>query len=119
MRRGLRIYVPEVADYEVRRELIRANKATAISRLNQFSASVPGRYLPITTAAMRRAAELWAEARQAGAPTADPQALDGDVILAAQALVTRIQPSALNVATSNVRHIARYLPAATWEKITV
>jgi predicted nucleic acid-binding protein len=90
MRRGLRIYVPEVADYEVRRELIRANKATAISRLNQFSASVPGRYLPITTAAMRRAAELWAEARQAGAPTADPQALDGDVILAAQALVTRI-----------------------------
>jgi hypothetical protein len=74
---GLRIHVPEVADYELRRELLRAGKSAAVVRLDRFSASVPGRYLPITTPAMRRAAELWAEARQGGVPTADTQALDG------------------------------------------
>lgn len=117
MRAGLRIYVPEVADYEVRRELIRAGKTAAIARLDRFSASVPGRYPAITTVAMRRAAELWAEARQAGAPTADPHALDGDVILAGQALTMSVPLSDLFVATSNVRHIGRYVPAASWQSI--
>jgi predicted nucleic acid-binding protein len=117
MRAGLRIYVPEVADYEVRRELIRARKTAAVARLDRFSASVPGRYIAITTVAMRRAAELWAESRQAGTPTADPQALDGDVILAGQALTMSVPVSDLVVATSNVRHIARYLPADLWQNI--
>jgi predicted nucleic acid-binding protein len=118
MRAGLRIYVPEVADYEVRRELIRARKTDAVARLDRFSAAVPGRYVAITTAAMRRAAELWAESRQAGAPTADPQALDGDVILAGQALTMSVSVSDLIVATRNVRHISRYVPADLWQNIT-
>jgi hypothetical protein len=117
-RAGLRIYVPEVADYEVRRELLRARTATAVGRLDHFSSSVPGRYMPITTQAMRRAAELWAESRQRGAPTADPQALDGDVILAGQALAIGMPVSSLVVATSNVGHLARYLPADVWRGIT-
>ena len=41
-------------------------------------------YLPITTAAMLKAADLWASARKAGIPAADPKALDADMILAAQ-----------------------------------
>lgn len=39
----------------------------------------------MNTAIMLQAAQFWAEARQRGIPTADPKALDGDVILAAQA----------------------------------
>lgn len=116
-RAGIRIYVPEVADYEVRRELIRAGKASALARLDAFNGSVPGRYVPITTAAMRRAAELWAASRQRGTPTAHPHALDGDVILAGQAL-TMSQPAGnLVVATSNVRHLSRFLQADLWQNI--
>jgi hypothetical protein len=117
-RAGLRVHVPEVADYELRRELLRARKAAAVARLDRFCSSVPGRYLPITTAAMRRAAELWAEARQTGVPTADAQALDGDIILAGQAFTLGRPAGSLIVATSNVRHRARYVPADLWQNIT-
>jgi hypothetical protein len=37
-------------------------------------------YLPLDTAAMRHAAELWAPSRQYGIPTAHEHALDGDSI---------------------------------------
>lgn len=117
LRAGLRVYVPEVADYEVRRELIRARRASSIARLDRFSVLAPGRYMAITTAAMRRAAELWAESRQAGAPTADPQALDGDVILAGQALTMGLPASDLVIATSNPRHISRFVSADLWQNI--
>jgi aconitase B len=39
---------------------------------------------------MLKAAELWAEARKKGKPTADNKALDGDVVLASQAIFTII-----------------------------
>ncbi len=39
-------------------------------------------YLLLNTAAMQRAAVLWAQARHAGYSTSAGEALDGDVILA-------------------------------------
>jgi predicted nucleic acid-binding protein len=114
---GLRILVPEVADYEVRRELLRSRKRASLARLDRFISSAPVNYLPITTVSMRRAAELWAQSRQAGLPTADPQALDADVILAAQALTMGIAADRLVVATSNTRHLARFVPADHWRNI--
>jgi hypothetical protein len=45
--RGDRIIVPEIADYEVRRELIRANKRAGVRRLDALKAAAE--YLPITT----------------------------------------------------------------------
>ena len=81
---GVRVYVPEVADYEVRRELIRARKTSSVARLNRLKQLA--RYLPITTDMMLEAADLWAQARNAGVATADIHALDGDVIIAAQVL---------------------------------
>lgn len=59
---GSRIVIPEIADYEVRRELLRANKTKGVARLDELANLIE--YLPIKTAAMRQAAKLWAEARQ-------------------------------------------------------
>ena len=76
--------IPEIADYEVRRGLILAGATRGIRRLDDLREEL-GFYIPISTAAMRRAAELWADARKKGNPTADENEIDADVILAAQA----------------------------------
>ena len=51
----------------------------AIQGLDTYCAELE--YLPITTAAMREAARLWAQMRQSGRPTASANSLDGDMIL--------------------------------------
>lgn len=112
---GVKVYVPEVCDYEVRRELIRANKPSGIVRLNQLKQIA--RYLPLTTDVMLHAAELWAQARNAGVVTADIHALDGDVIAAAQALSLGFSASEYVVATSNIKHISRFASAGLWTNI--
>ena len=108
------IFVPDIIDYELRRELLRLRLSQSIHRLDQFYSSPGVRRLPITTSTLTRAAELWAQVRQQGMPTADRAALDIDVILAAQALSCGVPVNDLCVATSNVRHLARFVPAQEW-----
>ena len=67
---GVRVIVPEIVNYELRRELLRLGKTAAIAQLSAFNQSMPDRYLPITTQAMDMAAELWARVRRQGKPTA-------------------------------------------------
>jgi predicted nucleic acid-binding protein len=112
---GARVAVPEIVDYETRRELLRARKANGLRRLDRLVAALI--YLPITTVAMRRAAELWAQMRRQGQPTADPHALDADVILAAQAQLATGPDDLLTVATTNVGHLGRMVPAQHWDEI--
>jgi hypothetical protein len=66
---------------------------------------------------MLLAADLWAQARKSGLPTAPPDALDGDVILAAQALLATGPGDVVTVATGNVGHLAQFVDAQPWEKI--
>lgn len=113
---GHQLYVPEVIDYELRRELLRAGKASGIAKLNLLHQSL--NFLPITTPAMLRAAELWAQSRRSGVPTGDPNKLDIDVILAAQALTLAVPPSQVIVATINVSHLSRFVTADLWTNIT-
>jgi predicted nucleic acid-binding protein len=115
---GVRVMVPEVADFEIRRELLRSGKAQGIGRLDAFNTAAVDRFLPITSTAMRRAAELWADARNRGIPTADARALDADVVLAAQSLTAGFAPSDIVVASVNVRHISRYVRCERWTDIT-
>lgn len=110
---GSRVLLPEIADYEVRRELVRGRRHQGLQRLDALAETVE--YLPLTTAAMRQAAVFWADARQRGQPTADDRALDGDVILAAQ--VATMDMGSGIVATTNVGHLSRYVQAAVWRDI--
>jgi len=110
---GRRVVLPEIADYEVRREYIRASLLQSLVLLDSIAVHV--HYLPLTTSAMRRAAELSALARNAGQPTAPDPALDGDVILVAQAQLLNV---AVLVATANPTHVSRFVPARDWQTIT-
>jgi predicted nucleic acid-binding protein len=111
---GARILIPEIADYEVRRELLRANRTKGVAQLDQLARVAE--YLPITTSAMRQAAVFWAQARQQGQPTAGDQTIDADMILAAQAVMLGI--AGIVIATTNVGHLSRFVPAAPWHDIS-
>lgn len=118
---GNRFYVPEIADFDLRRELLRAGKTASITRLDAFIAAVPDRYLPLTTPAVRLAAALWAQVRNQGRTTAPPEALDGDTLIAAQANLfnpAAFGLSATVVATANVGHLNALTNAALWSDIT-
>lgn len=84
---GHAFYIPEVIDYEVRRELVRSGKTSSVTRLDLLKLTAT--YVPINSQAMLLAADLWAQARNAGQSTGDPKKLDIDVILAAQTLIGR------------------------------
>jgi predicted nucleic acid-binding protein len=81
--KGVDIVIPEIADYEVRRELLRAGKDRGLARLDALKGLLD--YVPITTPVMLKAAEFWATARRMGRQSADDASLDADMILAAQA----------------------------------
>jgi len=109
---GVDVYLSEVADNEVRRNLLLHGKQDSIRRLEDLNRSLI--YLPITTSIMLKAAELWAMARRRGRPTADLKELDCDVILAAQAL----EQGAV-VATENIGHLSQFVTARRWQDIKV
>ena len=116
MRRGVQVHVPEIADYEVRRELLRANKRQGLKRLDNLKIAIG--YVPLNTAMMLKAAELWAQVRRQGRPTADDKALDGDVILAAQAAILGDSGSNVDIATTNVGHLGQITTALDWRNIS-
>jgi predicted nucleic acid-binding protein len=109
---GVRVLVPEICDYEVRRELIRANRLRGLAQLEALISL--SEYVPLTTAAMRQAAQSWAQARQQGQPTAGDRMIDCDMILVGQMLTFGLPTSEIVVATTNLRHLARFVPAAHW-----
>ena len=79
---GAEILVPEIADYEVRRELLRAKKTKGIKRLDDLTRTMG--YVPITD-----------------------EALDGDAILAGQAVTLDIGADELVIATTNMKHLSQ------------
>lgn len=117
---GCLFFVPEIADYELRREFLRQGNTGAVSRLQIFNSAVPDRYLPLTTPAVQLAADLWARVRNQGRTTAPPEALDADALIAAQAGL--LNPAAFGlaatiVATANVGHLSALTHAVLWSDI--
>jgi predicted nucleic acid-binding protein len=124
MNGGACIVIPDIVDYEVRRELIRGGKTRSLQRLNALHANLCS--IAIDSAQLREAGELWAQSRNLGRPTASPDALDGDMILIAQARAAALQFADLNrvapritiIATANVAHLALFADAREWQTIT-
>ena len=117
LREGYLFFVPEVADYELRRVCLHREFRESIVRLDNLKRTIV--YLPITTEVMNKAAEFWADARRRGKPTAPDAALECDAILAAQ---TVLQADTKNdvetlVATDNVRHLELFVKAKRWREI--
>lgn len=112
---GETVIIPEIADYEVRRELKRIGATAGLLRLDALQNQAT--YVALTTAAMRRAADLWAAVRQCGRVTADPHALDGDVILAAQASFLGDPDLPVVIATGNVKHLILFGDARLWQDV--
>ena len=116
---GHRVLIPAITDYEIRRELTLQGKTQGLEALDRLHALG---FLTLTPEALFRASILWADVRRAGLSTADRHALDGDAILAAQALT--LEPSewgqtgeSVIIATMNVGHLSRFTPALLWSEI--
>lgn len=118
--RGVLFRVPEVSDYEIRRNLILENLTAAITRLDAFKSTIG--YIPLTTPAMRKAAELWADGWRHGIPTAPKEELDCDVVLAAQAITTSAGSEQIIIVTDNLGHLSRFntstVTAMEWRNFT-
>ena len=110
LREGTEIIVPEITDYELRRNLLLEGLTESVRRLDRLKVVLT--YLPLDTRAILRAAAFWAQARKSGKPTADPKELDVDVILAAQAV-----EAGGTVVTENVGHLALFVEAWDWRDI--
>lgn len=66
---------------------------------------------------MRQSAQLWAQARQQGQPTAGDKTIDGDMILVAQAMTLAVPD--IVIATTNVGHLSRFIAAELWQNIAL
>ena len=95
----------------------RLKAASQIRRIRNFCFATPERFLSINDAHSKGAALLWAQARNQGTPTASAQSLDADVILAAQVQSLGLAPDQVVVATTNVGHLALFVPAQLWTTI--
>lgn len=118
---GSIVVLPEIADYELRRELLRSKKTLGLRRLDALRDEL--HFLPIDSAVMQTAAELWALARLEGKPAATDAALDGDMILIAQsraaARIYAPQNQSANavIASTNARHLSLFSDAHHWQDI--
>jgi predicted nucleic acid-binding protein len=109
---GHRVILPEIIDFEIRRDFERRNNVKSLNLLDQFGRTLE--FLQLQSPMLRHAAVLWGQARNIGKPTASADALDIDVILAAQALSLNVP---VIVATSNPTHLSLIVPAEHWELI--
>lgn len=115
---GVTIFVPAIAYYEVLREIERRGAQGQRQRLVRFCFQ-PGRPIHLTTTHFEEAARLWAQARNIGIAMTGDASLDADSILCAQVLSLQLPPTDYVVATTNPKHLTRFVAAEDWQSITV
>ena len=110
------ILIPEIADYELRRKLLHKDFHVSLKRLDVIKEELG--YLPLNTSMMMQAAAYWADARKRHQPNAPPDALDGDVILIAQAKSIADRGMEPIVVTDNADDFEHYVAVKRWAEIT-
>ena len=119
--KGVYIVSSQICDYEVRRSLIlnslKGLSSEGIDNLNKLAEFIE--FLPVSNAVLQEAANLWAEARIQGVPTADDKSLDADIIICAQyKMLEQEYPGRyIVIATTNVKHLSRFVEAKQWQAI--
>jgi hypothetical protein len=86
--------------------MIRARIASGIGRLDRLKSRFL--YLPVSTSAMLQTANLWADIRQRAFPTASPESLDPDCVLARMPATAFDASDAVMLATNNPVHLVRF-----------
>jgi predicted nucleic acid-binding protein len=113
-----RIYVPEIIDYELRRKLLhlgyrqRQTRKWAREALSNLDDWVSTGYIPLTTKALRLAADIWAQTRATGQLRGPEDRLDVDVILAAQA-----RQAGGYILTTNMKHFRNIAQVFDWRTV--
>jgi predicted nucleic acid-binding protein len=119
--KGIGVVTNYLCDYEVRRSLIlnsmRGGSLEGIASLDKLTEII--QILPLNENSWQKAAQLWAEARIQGIPSADNRSLDADIIICAQyQLLTEEFPGRyVVIATTNVKHLSRFAEAKQWQEI--
>lgn len=122
--RGTYVVSSELCDYEVRRSLLLnqlRNPVASQSLHNLDELLTLIEFLPMTSPVIKKSAQLWAETRFQGLATADADNIDVDVIIGAtcQLLQQEYPGQRLIVATTNVKHLSRFIEATNWHEIQV
>ena len=98
--------VAEITEYELRRELLRAERYRSDNRLNKFY--LTERIIPIDRLALIKASEIWAEVRNSGMPTASNERIDIDTIMVAQSLTLKKDFEEVIILTGDPEDISRF-----------
>lgn len=77
-----------------------------MNKLDQYRRTK--RFLPLTSQAMSEAAVLWAESRRNGEQTSEDASLDGDAILAGQAICLLSEFDEVIIVSDNLGHLSSF-----------
>ncbi|VXD23108.1 PIN domain-containing protein [Planktothrix serta PCC 8927] len=96
--------IPEIIDYELRRNLLLENLNKSIDRLDLLQNLL----IPLERKTMLKAAQLWAEIRKQGKGGSHPKSLDGDAILVAQAIGQKDFFEQVIIVTTDLKDLSRF-----------
>ncbi|WP_107670569.1 nucleic acid-binding protein [Cyanothece sp. BG0011] len=119
--RGFNLVSSDICDYEVRRGLLLGGESKiqkqGLNNLDELHNLI--NFLLVNPIILRYAAELWAETRRLGIPTAEIDNIDVDIIIGAtcQLLQQEYPGQRVVIATTNVKHLSRFIEAQKWTEI--
>ncbi len=115
--RGAYVTVPDICDYEIRRELIRINSFESLDNLKGLRNVI--NFQELTFNVLTEAAEIWAIARNSNQPNKSIQNIDVDCIIAAhwRLLKNEYPGREVIVATENIKDFQSFSDCSSWKNI--